>query len=232
MISMFLVLVEVDDAWMQSLASVRERYPYRLEAVRPEGLGIALWSKFALEEGRVEYIVSDDRPSLHARVLLGDGRSFAVNAVHPTPPGLEDGTGEREDSRERDAELILLARRIADEPRTDRLVVGDLNDAAWSHTTRMFLRISGMIDPRRGRGMYSTYPAELPLLRYPIDHVFVSEGFRVEELRREAAPGSDHLAMYADLRLVESEGVSPDPKPSDQENGHEIIEEGREDARE
>ena len=226
-----LVLVEVDEGWMRALESVRERYPHRIEAVRPEGLGIALWSKFALEEGRVEHIVSDERPSLHARVVVGDGRSFAINALHPTPPGLKEEDGDREDSRERDAELILLAKRIADEPGTDRLVVGDLNDAAWSHTTRMFLRISGMKDPRRGRGMYSTYPASKPLLRYPIDHVFVSAGYRVHGLRRETAPGSDHLAMFADLSLVEREGVSPEPKPSDAENGEEIIEEGREDAR-
>lgn len=191
-----------------------------------------LRSKFELGDARVEHLIADDRPSLHAVVHLPNGWSFGVNAVHPTPPGLEEDDGDREDSRERDAELVLLAKRIADEDRTERLVVGDLNDAAWSHTTRMFLRISGMKDPRRGRGMYSTYPASTPLLRYPIDHVFVSEGFRVRELRRERAPGSDHLAMFADLQLVEIEGVTPEPKESDHANGEEIIDEGQEDARE
>ena len=225
-----LVLVEVDAEWMVALDGVRERYDQRLEAVRPEGLGIVLWSKLELRDARVEHLVSDDRPSLHVRIHVGSGRSFALNAVHPTPPGLED-EGDRKDSRVRDAELVLLAKRIAAEPRTDRLVLGDLNDAAWSHTTRLFLRLSGMLDPRRGRGMYPTYPASTPLLRYPIDHVFVSDGFRVRELRRETAPGSDHLAMFADLYLVEAGGVDPEPKDSDRENGQEIVEEGREDAR-
>jgi len=174
-----LVLVEVNDEWMRALGGVRERYPHRLEAVRPEGLGMVLWSKMELSEATVEHLISDDRPSLHATVHLPNGWSFAVNAVHPTPPGLEEEDGDREDSRERDAELILLANRIAEDERFERLVVGDLNDAAWSHTTRMFLRMSGMKDPRRGRGMYSTYPASKPFLRYPIDHVFVSDGFRV-----------------------------------------------------
>jgi endonuclease/exonuclease/phosphatase (EEP) superfamily protein YafD len=227
-----LILAEVDDEWMRVLGGVRERYEYRLEAIHPEGLGMALWSKLELSDATVEYLVSEDRPSLHARVRLGDGRSIAVNAVHPAPPGLKDDDGGRKDSRERDAELVLLARRIADEPRVDRVVVGDLNDAAWSHTTRLFLRISGMLDPRVGRGMYSTYPAATPLFRYPIDHVFVSDGFRVHELRNERAPGSDHLAMFADIALFESVGVSPEPEGSDHEDGEEIIEEGREDARE
>lgn len=226
-----LVLVEVDERWMRTLDGVRERYPYRLEAVRSEGLGIVLWSKFELSEARVEHLVADDRPSLHGMVHMRNGWSFAVNAVHPTPPGLEDEDGDREDSRERDAEMVLLAKRIAEDSQTDRLVVGDLNDAAWSHTTRMFLRISGMLDPRRGRGMFSTYPASKPYLRYPIDHVFVSDGFRVRELRRETAPGSDHMAMFVDLQLVEIRGVTPEPKESDHENGEEIINEGREDAK-
>lgn len=226
-----LVLVEVDDEWMRALDAVRERYEYRIEAVRPEGLGIALWSKLELSDATVEHLLSEERPSLHATVHLSDGRSIVINALHPTPPGLEDEDGDRQDSRERDAELIILAKRIASEPRLDRLVVGDLNDAAWSHSTRLFLRISGMLDPRRGRGLFSTYPASRPLFRYPIDHVFVSDGFRVRELRNERAPGSDHLAMFADISLFESEGVSPEPQGSDHENGEEIIEEGREDAR-
>lgn len=227
-----LVLVEVDENWMEELRGVRERFEHRIEAVRPEGLGIVLWSKLELSETTVEHLVSDDRPSLHGRARLRDGRTVAVHALHPTPPGLEDDDGDRHDSRVRDAELVLLAKRIASEPRTDRIVVGDLNDAAWSHTTRLFLRLSGMLDPRRGRGMYSTYPASTPLLRYPIDHVFVSDGFRVVGLERERAPGSDHLAMFGDFAIVEREGVSPEPEGDDRENGREIVEEGREDARE
>lgn len=227
-----LVLVEVDDEWMRALDGVRERYEHRIEAVRPEGLGIVLWSKLELSETSVEHLVTDDRPSLHGRVRLRNGREVAVHVVHPTPPGLESDDGDRHDSRVRDAELVLLAKRIAEEPRTDRLVVGDLNDAAWSHTTRLFLRLSGMLDPRRGRGLFSTFPASTPLLRYPIDHVFVSDGFRVGELELETAPGSDHLAMFADFAVVESEGVSPEPEGDDPENGEEIVEEGRENARE
>jgi endonuclease/exonuclease/phosphatase (EEP) superfamily protein YafD len=227
-----LVLVEIDDEWLATLSGVRERYGHRLEAIRPRGLGIAIWSKLTMSDASVEHLVSDDRPSLHARVHLQGGPSLKVNAVHPTPPGLERDAGDRHDSRKRDAELVLLAGRIADEPRGARLVVGDLNDAAWSHTTRLFLRLSGMLDPRRGRGLYSTYPASAPLLRFPIDHVFLSEGFLVRELRREAAPGSDHLAMFAALELAETEGVRPDAKRSDREDGEHIVREGRKDARE
>lgn len=227
-----LVLVEVDLEWMRALDGVRERYEHRLEAVRPEGLGLVLWSKLPLTDATVEHLVTEERPSLHARVQLREGRTIAINALHPTPPGLGREQEGREDSRKRDAELVILAKRIAEELRTERLVVGDLNDAAWSHTTRLFLRLSGMLDPRRGRGMFSTYPASKPLLRYPIDHVFVSEGFRVGGLRREIAPGSDHLAMVADLSLTTQEGVSPAPKPADHENGAEIVRDGQKDTAE
>tara|TARA_R100000687_G_scaffold77331_1_gene69801 strand:+ start:19 stop:207 length:189 start_codon:yes stop_codon:yes gene_type:complete len=49
--------------------------------------------------------------------------------------------------------------------------------------------------------MFSTFPASLPLLRYPIDHVLVSNAFRLVGLQRLEDIGSDHLPLLADLEL-------------------------------
>jgi endonuclease/exonuclease/phosphatase (EEP) superfamily protein YafD len=50
----------------------------------------------------------------------------------------------------------MAGREIAQSHRP-ALVAGDLNDVAWSHTSRLFRRIAQMLDPRVGRGIYSTF---------------------------------------------------------------------------
>ncbi|MEL6741018.1 MAG: endonuclease/exonuclease/phosphatase family protein, partial [Planctomycetota bacterium] len=175
--------------------------------------------------------VSEDRPSINATLDIG-GMPIRFVGVHPTPPALakRSGTG-RHNSRIRDAELVLVAEDVAADAEAVWIVAGDFNDVAWSHTTRLFRRLSGLRDPRVGRGMFSTYHAEYPLLRYPLDHVFVSRGIRVAGLSRVRMPGSDHFAMLADLDLRDvGEGVNPTADPDDLEEAAEVIDEGTEDA--
>jgi len=68
-----------------------------------------------------------------------------IYGVHPRPPSL------LQDTTERDIELIRVATKIKErgEP---AIVLGDLNDVAWSPTTAMFMKTGGLLDPRRGRG--------------------------------------------------------------------------------
>lgn len=226
-----LLLVEIDETWERELGELADRFPHRVGEVRDNGLGIALWSRMPLDEARVEHRVSEDRPSINATLDIG-GMPIRFVGVHPTPPALakRSGTG-RHNSRIRDAELVLVAEDVAADAEAVWIVAGDFNDVAWSHTTRLFRRLSGLRDPRVGRGMFSTYHAEYPLLRYPLDHVFVSRGIRVAGLSRVRMPGSDHFAMLADLDLRDvGEGVNPTADPDDREEAAEVIDEGTEDA--
>ncbi|MGE3182135.1 MAG: endonuclease/exonuclease/phosphatase family protein, partial [Phycisphaerae bacterium] len=205
-----LLLIEINDRWHGALQTVRDDMPHRVEAVADDGLGIALWSKLKLEGSHVEYLVSRKRASIFTTVVFADGRKANFVGLHPTPPGLDDDTSEgRRDSRERDAELVLVAKKIADANGDPWIVAGDFNDVAWSHTTRLFKRISGMLDPRVGRRLANTYHAKYKLFRYPIDHVFLSEGFAISSLSRAELPGSDHFAMTTDLQLQREEGTTP-----------------------
>jgi hypothetical protein len=77
-----------------------------------------------------------------------------------------------------------------------------------------------------------TYIAQYPLLRCPIDHVFLSDGFSVSKLSRARIGGSDHFAVIAGVALESSfEGTSPSPRGNDHADAEEIVKDGEEDAK-
>ncbi|TWT29347.1 Endonuclease/Exonuclease/phosphatase family protein [Posidoniimonas corsicana] len=226
-----LLLIEFDDAWAEALAPLQQSLPHHSGTVEGEGLGLTLWSRLPLEDPEVRYLISERRPSIHTGLALPGGRSVRLICVHPTPPGLRDSTGEeRRDSRVRDAELVVVADEVAKSGDTPCIVTGDFNDVAWSHTTRLFKRLSGLHDPRVGRGLYNTYPSHYPLLRFPIDHVFVSPGFQLRELSRIELPGSDHFGVIADVVPPAAAAEDPGAGEGDRQEAEEILEEGKQDA--
>ncbi|TVU89381.1 endonuclease/exonuclease/phosphatase family protein [Vreelandella titanicae] len=230
-----LLLIEVNSAWSEGLAPLDEDYAYRVGEVRGEGLGIVLWSRIPLLENEVKYLVSERRPSIFATIdAPGIGPVRFVGA-HPVPPGLEERTvsneDKRRDSRERDAELMLIARHVEQDPDNRWIVTGDFNDVAWSDTTKLFADLSDLKDPRRGRRLLSTYHAEYPWWRYPIDHLFVSDGFHLIDIDRVKVQGSDHFGLSTTLTVGQKDQGKPEASPEEEE-AQEMVEEGAEDAAE
>ena len=80
--------------------------------------------------------------------------------------------------------------------------------------------------------MLTTYHVERPLLRYPVDHVFLSPGVRVGRLERRVIPGSDHFAVIGTFDIAKSVRATPDPAGSDRREALEMISDGRADAEE
>lgn len=230
--SELLLLIEIDKVWSEALGDLEDQYPYREGVVRGDGLGIMLWSKMPIVESEVRHLVSSKRASIFAKLQTSEGRVVNFVGLHPTPPGLEESDAEgRQDSRIRDAELMLVAKMVADKPNDHWIVAGDFNDVAWSHTTRVFKRISGLKDPRIGRGLYNTYHAEYPVLRFPIDQVFLSASALISRLARFRPAGSDHFAITTEFSLEGHEFGDPAPQSDDLGEAAEMISEGKTDAR-
>ena len=186
--------LETDEAWARALEPVRLTHPHVIRHPRDNYYGLFLFSRLPLLEARVEFLVQDDIPSVHASFELAGERVF-LYGLHPRPPEpIRD-----QDSTPRDAELVIVGRMIGKAGDRPTIVAGDLNDVAWSPTSELFLRLSGLLDPRMGRGLYNSYNADNRLFRYPLDHVFHSNHFRLVELQRCPHVGSDHFPMLIEL---------------------------------
>lgn len=190
------LFVEVDRWWADALRPLRLALPHGVERPQDDPYGMALYSRLPLEDTEVRTLVDVDVPSIRTRVRLPSGARVRLHGVHPRPPQ----PGKSVDSGARDAELVVVGKEVREavEP---VIVAGDLNDVAWSSTSRLFQRTSGLVDPRVGRGMYSTFHAQVPLMRFPLDHVFHSNDFRLAELRRLEDVGSDHFPILVELSL-------------------------------
>ena len=186
--------LETDSWWVARLAELLPRHPFRVLHPLDNTYGIALFSRLELLNPEVRFLLKPEIPSIRTRVRLPSGEDVMLIAVHPEPPS----PTESETSLPRDAELVLVGREVAKEQKPV-IVAGDLNDVAWSHTSRLFRRLSGTIDPRIGRGFYNSFDATKRWLRWPLDHVFYSPDFLLRDLQRLPAFGSDHFPILIEL---------------------------------
>lgn len=194
-----LVTLESDKWWQLQLDILEKDYPYAIKCPLDNLYGMHVYSKLPMVNGQIKFLVESDKPSIHALIRLPSGSEIRVHFLHPAPPS----PTENAESSERDAELIIVAKSIADaESDVPVIVTGDLNDVAWSETTRLFRKISGLLDPRVGRGMYNTFHADYWFLRWPLDHLFHSNHFTLKNIKRLKSFGSDHFALFTELVLA------------------------------
>lgn len=194
---------EPDQEWAASIKMLDADFPYSVKYPLDNTYGMMLLSKLPLTESNVNFLVKDDIPSIFSRITLPSGKTIDFYGVHPEPP--KPGT----DTYERDTELLIIGKRIRETHRPT-IVAGDLNDVGWSDTSKLFRKYSGLVDPRQGRGLFNTYSVFVPLLRYPLDHIFYSREFGLLSLKKLRDVGSDHFPLLI--------GVSYEPDDDNTEN--------------
>lgn len=192
-----LLTLETDTKWESELTPLETDFEHSVKVPLDNLYGMHLYSKLPLEDMEVKYLVKKDIPSIHGKILLPNGKRVDLHCLHPRPPS----PTESKTSTNRDAELLLVGREI-DKDAELVLVLGDLNDVAWSRTTSLFQKISGLLDPRKGRGFFNTYNVKYPLLRWPLDHVFHTDDFTLIDIGRGDDIGSDHFPMYATINYT------------------------------
>ncbi len=160
-------LLETNNDWLEGVKILRQDFPYAIELPLDNTYGLLFYSKWPILRQQINYLIDKEIPSIVAEVAFHH-HSIKIFGLHPSPPVPQENTY----STDRDAEILMVGKMTKKET-GPCLVIGDLNDVAWSYTTELFLKISGLLDPRRGRGLYSTFHARYPFLRWPLDHFFV-----------------------------------------------------------
>jgi len=184
---------EVTPEWLQALAPLRARLPFVIERADPGYFGVAVFSRLPLRDGAVLPLGFAWAPAVRV-VVDTPGGPLGVLGVHTPRPG------QAQRSRERDLALAAIPAVLTPLPER-RLVLGDFNATPWNHGFRALLATTGLHDAG-GSNWQPTWPSSLPSwLRVPIDHVLVSDGVAVVTTEVGPVFGSDHLPVFAELRL-------------------------------
>ncbi len=189
-----ILLVETDEKWKDEISECVDDYPFKVEYPQDNTYGMLFYSKIEMTEHDIRFLIKKEYPSIKIKLEMPSGVECLFFGVHPPPPS----PTERTYSTDRDNELWLVAKEI-ENIHMPVIVAGDLNDVAWSFTTDQFIEISKLQDPRKGRGIYATFHAKIPFMRWPLDHLFCSSHFKLVKMGRLKNINSDHFPVLVEL---------------------------------
>ncbi|APG59613.1 endonuclease/exonuclease/phosphatase family protein [Christiangramia salexigens] len=207
------VFTETNEKWATEIRKgLGANYPYKVEVPLDNTYGMILYSKLELINPKVLYRVDDSIPSISTEMVLKSGDKIQLHAIHPTPPMPQHNPT----STDRDAELMKVALETLDSD-LPVVVIGDFNDVAWSQTTTLFKKIGGLLDVRIGRSFYNSFNAKSFIMRWALDHIFVTEEFRVKNIATGPDIKSDHFHFLAELYLQPKLAEEQKPEPATKE---------------
>ena len=186
-----LVLHEVSADYAKALDEL-PGYPYRNLAPSGDPFGIAILSRFPLEQAQV-VVDEDGIPHIEAQ-LDWNGRTVGLTSWHPMPPISPH------DHSMRNRQLRSLA-ETANRSGKPAIIAGDLNATPWSNA------FSGLDQAgfRRATGLTPTWPAAgSGLMGIPIDHVLVTSHWSVVERKIGPNLGSDHFPVMVRIALLDA----------------------------
>ena len=188
------VLQEFTEEWQSNLTAFASQYPYAKLAAKAGGSGMALFSRYPIEQADVLTLDTSGHQALHVRINV-QGTPLLILGLHPPTPVRSDKFSNR------NLQFAQAAALIKTDPGA-KLLIGDLNTTMWSPYFSDLLRDSGLHDARVGFGLQPSWPMPLPsVLQIPIDQCLVGDHVSVQAIRVGARTGSDHRPLVVDVNL-------------------------------
>ena len=203
-----LLLLEVDQAWLDHLPRIAQAYPHHVSWPRPDNFGIALFAKNKSSSGNLFSLPQHDLglPCVRWKFKFA-GKDVVLFGLHALPPVRRSGFRIRNAML---AEIAYLARNAATEG-AETIILGDFNATPWSCFFKRLTSVSGTRDARRGFGISPSWPSIPTLFPFliPIDHCLVSPGFSVTNFAVGGDVGSDHYPLEVELRPALRKSIAP-----------------------
>jgi endonuclease/exonuclease/phosphatase (EEP) superfamily protein YafD len=198
------IFIEINNAWVEQLNSLKDILPNAVVRANPYNLGIAVYSQRPLEKGSITYFGGSKNPSIVARLNINQ-QNLTLVATHPPPP--QPG-GLFQTRNQHLAEISQYIKPLS----TPVIIAGDLNITMWSLYYKRFIQETKLKNARQGFGLLPSWPvktnyppySKIPaiLLRFlsiPIDHCLISPNIQVAKIRTGPNVGSDHRPLITDL---------------------------------
>jgi endonuclease/exonuclease/phosphatase (EEP) superfamily protein YafD len=188
-------LLEVNEVWLDELAVLGAEYPYTVFRPQEGAHGLALYSRFPVQELPTSpYIQDGVQTSISVDLQLRPARVHLILAHLMAPIGPREAALRNE-------QIARLATLMEEDSDVQQILIGDLNVTPWSPKYAPLETRVGLSNAARGRGYVPTWPSWMPtgFLRIPIDHCLVSEGLSVQQFRTGPDIGSDHLPIVVDV---------------------------------
>jgi endonuclease/exonuclease/phosphatase (EEP) superfamily protein YafD len=205
-------LVETTPRLKAALAPLKLLYPHSIDCIATDpSCEIMLLSKVPLRnayagkiDGRYPYVAEAEidwggRPvtvmmtHLSWPFLLPGPAALETATLEPAPPELPDLP-----RLTQSLQAANLAAHVNKRP-GNLVLMGDFNSASWSAMQVAFRAATGL--DNRGHYLPSWPTFTWPVLRLPIDHVFVRGGLAVTGMRLGPSVGSDHLPVEAEIAI-------------------------------
>ena len=197
------VFIEVDEAWVKQLDSLKNILPYTFAKANPYDSGLVVYSNQPLINPQVNFLGTEKRATIITNLTVQEQR-ISLIAIHPPPPLTQA--------------LFHLRNRQLDEIshyiqslNSPVLLVGDLNITMWSPYYQRLINKTSLKNARQGWGILPSWPTQsdlspLPgwvsrLFSIPIDHCLISQEFQVIDTYTGSYIGSDHLPLITYLKI-------------------------------
>lgn len=189
-------IISLQELHETSLAAVdtvlKKKYPYALSDVSVKGFGMAVYSKYPIENGEVKKW--NDYVFLTGTVQLKNRTTRFISATTSTPTNGKDYAIQIKQFKYLTDYINSIDSAL--------IVMGDMNSVPWSEQIKTFMAHTSLEDSRKD--LSATYPAQSPF-QIPIDYIFHSKELDCKKFTTVGGSTSNHLGLLGYYNFSNSE---------------------------